>query len=44
MDFTTQGGKIYRPRPKAEVSKFVPPRDVKSIDDRLPTFVNVIPI
>ena len=34
MDFTTQGGKIYRPRPKAEVCKFLPPRVVKSIDDR----------
>ena len=33
MDFTTQGGKIYRPRPKAEVCKFSP-RGVKSIDDR----------
>ena len=34
MDFTTQGGKIYRPRPKAEVCKFLSPRGVKSIDDR----------
>ena len=34
MDFTTQGGKIYRPRPKAEVCKFFSPRGVKSIDDR----------
>ena len=34
MDFTTQGGKIYRPRPKAEVCKLLPPRVVKSIDDR----------
>ena len=34
MDFTSQGGKIYRPRPKAEVCKFLPPRVVKSIDDR----------
>ena len=25
---------IYRPRPKAEVCKFLPPRVVKSIDDR----------
>ena len=33
MDFTSQGEKIYRPRPKAEVCKFSP-RDVKSIDDR----------
>ena len=32
--FTTQGGKIYRPRPKAEVCKFLSPRVVKSIDDR----------
>ena len=33
-DFTTQGRKIYRPRPKAEVCKFFSPRGVKSIDDR----------
>ena len=29
-----KGEEIYRPRPEAEVCKFVPPRDVKSIDDR----------
>ena len=34
MDFTPQGRKIYRPRPKAEVCKFLLPRGVKSIDDR----------
>ena len=34
MDFTPQGRKIYRPRPEAEVCKFLLPRGVKSIDDR----------
>ena len=34
MDFTTQGGKMYRPRPKAEVCTFLSPRVVKSIDDQ----------